>query len=206
MALLKHPLFLLIAGAVVTGYLIPTITRYWQDRQKELEQRTSLVGDISENVMKIVMAIQFAHVAKANLSASEDPGSVEERRRLMELLNAAYMEWQIRSAVIGTRLEAYFRGGDDDKLPEDWSTFSQAVERFYALEGVHTASWQGNAAALGVMLQQLKSPAQALDWQRLKEAVLACKATMIQRVLHSSMPVFRTRLLPRILLPLRRPN
>lgn len=200
MAFLKHPLFLLIAGAVVTGYLVPTITRYWQDRQKELEQRTGLVGDISENVMKIVMAVQFAHVWKANLSASEDIGSADQRRELMEQLNAAYMEWQVRSAVLGTKLEAYFKGGNDDQLPEDWSAFSRAVERFYALEGVDTASWQRNAAALGDMLQQLRSPAKAMDWLALREAVLAVKATMIQRVLHGSIPVFRTRLLPRSLL------
>jgi hypothetical protein len=43
---ISNPLVLLIVGAVISGILVPYITRQWQDHQKELELKTELVSRI----------------------------------------------------------------------------------------------------------------------------------------------------------------
>jgi hypothetical protein len=39
-AILRHPLFLVVATGLVTSYLIPRFTRRWQDHQKAIETKT----------------------------------------------------------------------------------------------------------------------------------------------------------------------
>ncbi|HET7273118.1 MAG TPA: hypothetical protein VFI90_18770, partial [Rubrobacter sp.] len=83
---LAHPLFLLFAGAVLTGIFIPALTRRWQDRQKALELKTELIGEISESITEMAMAVQFVHLGAT---------SMDQQR-----FDEAYREWEARSAVI----------------------------------------------------------------------------------------------------------
>src|SRR5688572_11993187 len=106
-ALLRHPLTALLVGAALTGLIVPRITRQWQLRQKRLEVKTALVAELSELVMRFLMAIQFVHVRAASFS--------------QESFDDAYREWEVRSAVFGTKLQAYLPTHD---LPAEWSQFS----------------------------------------------------------------------------------
>ena len=65
--LLKHPLIVLLVGALISGLLIPAFTRRWQNYQKALEIKTQLVSDLSKSIMGIVMATQFAHIGAKRL-------------------------------------------------------------------------------------------------------------------------------------------
>src|SRR6185436_9388091 len=118
---LSHPLFILLVGAVISGLLIPTINRRRQDHQKALEIKTELVTEISESVVQIVMSTQFVHLGAQSLTQTE--------------FDQAYRDWEIKSAVIHTKLEAYF---GDGAIPEEWCKFTEIVTEFYALEGVGT--------------------------------------------------------------------
>ena len=60
--ILKHPVFLLLMTALVSSYLIPKITKRWQDHQKEMELKTNFVSEISESVVSMVTAVQFAEL------------------------------------------------------------------------------------------------------------------------------------------------
>jgi hypothetical protein len=57
--ILSHPLFLLIIGAIISGLLIPILTRKWQKDRTDLEIKIDLVSRISETVMKMMTAIDF---------------------------------------------------------------------------------------------------------------------------------------------------
>jgi hypothetical protein len=69
--LLVHPLLLLIVGALLSSWLIPSITQRWQNHQKELEIKTNLASQISESVTGITMAVQFAPLEAAEQTQQE---------------------------------------------------------------------------------------------------------------------------------------
>ena len=175
---LKHPLTILFVGALISGLLIPTITRGWQNHQKALEIKTQLVGELSKSIMEIIMSIQFAHlVAKSQKQADFDK---------------AYREWEIQSAVIGTKLQAYF---PHTTIPEEWAGFSELVTAFYALEGVDqdekpkfvfVSDFQKK---LGVLLDSAYQDQK--DWGVLKNGILKRKSELIQKILRAKISVFR---------------
>src|SRR5829696_1273222 len=84
--LLRHPLVTLLVGAALTGLVVPRITRQWQLRQKRLEVKTALVAELSELVMRFLMAVQFVHVRAASFS--------------QESFDSAYRDWEVGSAVL----------------------------------------------------------------------------------------------------------
>ena len=61
-----QPFLLLITTAPISHYLIPKITRRWQDHQKELELKSGFVSEISESVLGIVLAVQCAESSAAS--------------------------------------------------------------------------------------------------------------------------------------------
>src|SRR2546423_1428624 len=91
---LAHPLVLLLVGAAVSSYLIPSFTRRWQDHQKELELKSALASEISRSVTDFVLNVQFVHVRAASVTQTQ--------------LDAAYRTWSLPSAVIESRLGSYF--------------------------------------------------------------------------------------------------
>jgi hypothetical protein len=107
--LLVFPLIILIAGAAVSGLLVPALTRRRDDHRKALEVKTALVGEMSQVVMEFMMAIQFAV-----RYAAED----------QEAFDDAFSTWEVRSAVIATELEAYY---PTTSIGADWSAFASAL-------------------------------------------------------------------------------
>jgi hypothetical protein len=172
--LLKHPLTVLLVGALISGLLIPAFTRRWQNHQKALEIKTQLVSDLSKSIMEMVMATQFAHLgAKSQKQADFDQ---------------AYREWEIESAVIGTKLQAYF---PDTTIPTEWTAFSALVTDFYALEGSRVDERSGYAADLATRLGVPSGHQDARDWLALKNGVLEKKSALIQQVLKATISVLK---------------
>jgi hypothetical protein len=175
--ILAHPLVLLVIGAALTGVLIPFFTRQWQDRQKELELKTALVSELSEAIMEIVMAVQFIVVGL--------PGSDEDQAKQTREVNDAYRTWEIKSAVIGTKLQAYF---PTSSLPSSWTEFSHLVTLFYARIGIEKPDRPSAdhelREKLNEMLRTLGSRYTLGEtWGDLKNGVLEAKSALIQQVL-----------------------
>jgi hypothetical protein len=172
--LLKHPLTVLLVGALISGLLIPAFTRRWQNHQKALEIKTQLVSELSKSIMEIIMAIQFAHIdAKSQKQADFDK---------------AYRDWEIESAVVGTKLQAYF---PDTIIPTEWTTFSELVTDFYALEGV---GLNERSTFTAVIARKLGAPTDLKhqdpeDWLALKNRILERKSALIQQVLQAKVSV-----------------
>lgn len=170
--LLKHPLTVLLVGALISGLLIPAWTRRWQSHQKALEIKTQLVGDLSKSIMGMVMAIQFAHLRAGSL----EPAAFDK----------AYRDWEIESAVIGTKLQAYF---PDTRIPAEWTAFAALVTEFYALEGVDADARVRLGADLARRLGVPGGSQGSEEWLALKNAILDRKSVLIRKVLETPVSV-----------------
>ena len=174
---LKHPFILLLTGFALTGLIVPTITRWWQIRQKELEIKIELVSEISESVMKFVMAIQFSHIAARSYG-----NHTEELSRIQHDLNNSYHEWEVRSAVIGTKLQAYLP--DTSSIPEEWTDFGRVMQDFYAQEGMPKGEIQTFAVSISDRLSKLLGgETVGHKWDELKDAILKKKSNIIASIL-----------------------
>jgi hypothetical protein len=183
-AFLAHPLIVLLVGAVVTGLLVPTLTRRWQDRQKELELKTQLVSELSQSTMEIIMAVQYFHLAARGQRQGDT-----DLTSLGQELNQAYREWEVKSSVIGTKLQSYF---STTTIPTEWSQFSETIGWFYALEGVSDEDKQKLTQNIKERLRSLLGPGSVAgeDWGHLRAGILQEKAELIQKVLKSPVSAF----------------
>jgi hypothetical protein len=180
---LAHPLVLLVAGAVLSSLVIPSLTRRWQNHQKELEVKTGLVAEITNAVTSLVMAVQFAELGS--------------RTQSQEDLDEAYRAWETEAAVIASKLRAYFPKA---QLAREWSELARLTTNFYALAGMSDRKQQ----FLQDLLGEVRSRGPALDreaaeelarfrglgvsggrveWAELKAHVLARKDAIVRGVL-----------------------
>jgi hypothetical protein len=111
---LAHPIVLLIVGAIISSFLIPFYTRAWQDHQKELELKTELVSENSGAVTPIIISAQ---TIKSTTSPSSN-------------YYIAYQNWETSSAIVGSKLQAYFH---DTSLPSEWNNYSKILTDFVFL-------------------------------------------------------------------------
>jgi hypothetical protein len=112
---LRHPLVLLIVGAMISSYIIPYYTKAWQDHQKELELKTNLVSEVSDAVATLLIKTQTTK-AIMNTPYKE--------------FYDAYQQWESANSIIGSKLEAYFSGS---RLPTLWSNYSAVLGDFARL-------------------------------------------------------------------------
>jgi hypothetical protein len=117
------PLGLLVAGAAVTGLLVPYITRGWQRHQKRLELKVDLLRELSEAVTRLITHAQWRDMgAKPELSPA-DRAEFEWR----------YGEWEVGTQVLQAQLEAYFPDSPD--IARYWSSYCDL------LRALHKLSW-----------------------------------------------------------------
>src|SRR5205085_3830762 len=111
---LAHPLLLLIVGAAVSSYLVPSLTRSWQDHQKELEVKVSLVDQISKTVAEFIIAVQLA-AFRSDIQTQEE-------------FDEAYKDWEVAKPTIIGRLRAYF---PNSPLLDEWKELALGVTDLY---------------------------------------------------------------------------
>lgn len=120
---LRHPLTVAMgaatAGFILTGLVVPSKARQWQTRQKELDIKIHLVSEMSETVMSALMAREFVEQARTAFKAEDDPLNKYE-----EEYHASLRQWEVRKAVVGTKLEAYL---PDTDMGADWDRLSEKV-------------------------------------------------------------------------------
>ena len=118
--LLRHPLFLLLATALISGLLVPFVASGWQRQQKENELNTVLVGEMADSVARILIATQFAVLS----APSQSPADFDN----------AYKNWEISRVVIKAKILGVTR---KPGLAEEWDKFGERVTRFYAITAYH---------------------------------------------------------------------
>ncbi len=147
--------------------------------------------------MQIVMAVQFVR-ARTDIGRSQAVQITDSKRqeKHQQEFDDAYRTWEVRSAVLGTKLEAYFAG---TTIPADWIRFSEVITRFYALEGIGEQQQQHQMSALRDQLLPLLPRDQQLDegWSGIREGILAKKSDIIRHVLTLRISAFRSSILAR---------
>ena len=121
---LSHPLLLLIVGALISTYLIPFLTRRWQNHQKELELKTSLVREINDYLMGMIMKIEFVEMYRVDAPP-------ERFNKAFENMQSYYMDWMVKKEVIGSNIRAFFP--KKIEIASEWDHLTNAV---YLLEGL----------------------------------------------------------------------
>lgn len=91
--------------------------------RRERELKTGLVSEISKCVMTFAMELVRSH---------KRDGTPNKKRNGRGELEEAYNAYRVSSAVIGTKLEAYF--GGMSRVPRDWDLLTGAFAVVYELE------------------------------------------------------------------------
>ena len=116
--LLANPLLVTVVAAILSGLLIPYVSRGWQNHQKALEVKTGLVTQMSESSSGTVATSRF--LAASLISPTTDP---------QPIWNDAYRNWVTESSSIGARLQAYVSRQTGD----GWRSFGYSVTDFLSL-------------------------------------------------------------------------
>lgn len=210
--LLTHPLVILLIGALLSGLLIPSISRRWQDRQKELELKTGLVTEIIELITEILMFRQYFHAAVIRyqqIRHDKDKELVARHKQDAviqgEKLDNAHIKWEVKSAVIEAKLGVYF---PETGIANRWDRFARAISILIQLaelpEGEKAYSWNAFWMALPVQLNEedFKVENARLKWHVQRKAILLNQAVIIDRILAARVrpirpPTFLGKLLDR---------
>jgi len=174
---LSNPFVLLVIGALISGLLIPSITTEWQNRQKELEIKTELVGKISEAVMSMVMPVQRVELKlyhdrlgnENNLTKIQnDTKAKADIDRSFGEVNDQFSKWMVSSATIGSQLKAYY---PNTPIPSKWNSFSENVSRFYSnIQADYSFTFNG-------------LPTDREDWVKTRSNILEQRDNIIQTIL-----------------------
>lgn len=115
---------LLVLGAILTSFLIPLITRRWQNHQKELELKADLLRRASDAVTRIVTHGWFTRLAGTTWGSDSD--RVE--------FTWGYGEWLTDTKVLEAELQAYFQG--DEGIRRHWAKYCEM------LRALHELTWR----------------------------------------------------------------
>ena len=166
---ISHPLFLLLAGTVLTGVLLPFVAIRRDRAARATEVKVRLVEQLTVEVTARVMAFQFDEVAR---DASQ-----------RQAMNEAYRRFAIQSELLAARIDAYL---GDTGLGERWKELSKWLVRFYAQQGIQDPAEReaalaelagkfGTEAAWGEIRDGLRAAARQLARDILAARVTALK-------------------------------
>ena len=111
---LSTPIIITVV-TIALGFLIGTVfPKRWQDRRNEIELKTRLAADISECVMKTLVAImqveEFSE-KKRNYTGTEAKVSKQLSEKLKAARDHEYYEgFKVKGHVIQSEIQAYFEG------------------------------------------------------------------------------------------------
>jgi hypothetical protein len=118
-----NPLVLLLAGAGISGLLIPYFTRRWQDRQEELKIKAELILQFSKAVTETIRAIE----------------STEDKSGEQMLFKQHCRDvWSERIPEIGAQIHTYFQKSRK-KIPHFWENYKRLIDQFCKLSLVEDA-------------------------------------------------------------------
>ena len=135
-AALRHPVvvgaLLALFSGIFASLLIPSLTRVWQDRPRELALKRDLVARISRE------ATAAADGAVAGLEV--------ERGRRAVFYDRLSKRWRLESSVIGSELTTYF---PNSRAPRKWGDYMGTVS--FLLQSV---AFRGEEAAGDSLIRQ----------------------------------------------------
>lgn len=142
-AFFAHPASLLLIGGAITallsGLLVPYITRTWQNHDRELERRSAILRE--ELGVKSGLVNQIGQTTADFLGASQlQPYETVKATAGLTTYDRAYVRWSIASAQIASQLAAYFPASN---VGLKWKDFSQNMRNTYLLLRNHPGDERG---------------------------------------------------------------
>jgi hypothetical protein len=125
------PLLVTVVGLVLSAWLLPALTRQWDDRQKADDLKSAIVTDMASASAQALIGgeVNWNSVGSPNVSAAI-------KARLAR-------DWSLASLRIQARLRAYF----PDYVVQAWQIYSWLIDRW-------DDSFAGTARANLVSLQR----------------------------------------------------
>jgi hypothetical protein len=183
---LGNPLVITCVSAVLVYLIIPQVTRKWQDHAQVLDIQTGLVGDMSEATSNTIMTSRLIGARLSGASTQQD-------------FNDTVKSWGIKSAVIGSKLEAYF---PHSGIGARWRAYSDVVADYIQLAATLNPSRAGRVASIRsyralprivagpqidwrVLATQASGQAFQDNYELLARVLIARRDRLVQRVLEA---------------------
>jgi hypothetical protein len=115
---LAHPLILLLVGAAISAFVVPFWSQRSQDHQRALDVQTTLVSDLAGASTEFLTKLSAAGF------------ETKVRQKPAPSVAPAWERWQVKRAVIGAKLTAYY--GETD-LPGQLDNLATAIGSLYAV-------------------------------------------------------------------------
>lgn len=137
-------------GAGLSGVLVPSITRKWQDHKTELDLKVQLVDKLSESVTSIVMA-------------TIDATSMNDK------MKGDIIEYHKGCSYITARIEPYFYGSND-QIATEWRKYDDIIQKFYHLPEMNEEKRSELIEAIRKYAEgsKKKDLVSTVNWEKLK--------------------------------------
>jgi hypothetical protein len=122
-----------VLGLALSAWLIPAMTRQWDDRQKEHELKAAVVADMATATAQALVG------GEAIWSGQHVTGQAAEQVKT---------RWALASLELEARLRTYFPAS----VVTGWDIYSWAVDRFIRARNVSAAAELQDAVTSGVRL------------------------------------------------------
>jgi hypothetical protein len=136
-AFFAHPAsLLLIAGAItalLSGLLVPYVTRSWQNHDTELARRGVILHEelgVKSHLVNLIGGATADFLGASQLHPYTEAATAVR----LSQYDRAYVRWSISSAEIASQLAAYL---PDSSAERKWAYFSQNMRNTYLLVRDH---------------------------------------------------------------------
>lgn len=196
---LSHPFFLLLAGAVITGLLVPYITHSWQTAQMARDTKTKAIADIADAASTALtqLEIDMNPVTNSGVAANA-------RLNTPQNIASAFTAWTMKSTSVESELAAYF---PSNAIPVHWADLAGLLKTFFLLTYAHDPSMRQqyiaglrhyfnvHHIATGVDWSALQpdtpwTDAYMSNWKKVERQIISVKNQLIADVMDAPAPSF----------------
>jgi hypothetical protein len=129
-----HPATLLLLGGAITallsGLLVPAITRSWQSHDRKLERRADLLREELTVKSTLVKSIGTATAEFLGASQVQPFSDSSSSRTSLSGYDRAYARWSVRAAEVASQLAAYFPRSRSERY---WRNYALNMRNVYLL-------------------------------------------------------------------------
>lgn len=125
---LEHPLVILVVGAIITSFLFPYLTRGWQDHQRGLELKASLIDQINASMEGALAELGSVELRDEYRALSKNAMALDT---LHNLFIQQFHNWNVQAETILSELDAYFSSYQN--VRRDWQELSRAIGNLWYL-------------------------------------------------------------------------
>jgi hypothetical protein len=170
---------------LISSYLLPSLTRQWQNHERELDIKANLVQEMSETSAEFIVAVKTY--------AYHGFGSGRSQEELNRDLSVARAKFDTKQAEIAAKLQAYF---PQTGLSDGWNRYGNGLVsffdtiqtgdlRFARAQLIEVEKYLGGGLNLEPLIQPSTQDAYRDALLAAQTALSAKKDVLVQQVLES---------------------